>query len=114
LALARSFRSQDVLVEDLCFHAQQAVEKSMKAVLLHRGIPFPYTHDIARLVTLLKEAQILWPDELDEAAGLTAYAVEARYPGLETEVSEDEHRLALDIAARVLAWAEDFIATSPD
>lgn len=113
LALARSFRSQDVLIEDLCFHAQQAAEKSIKAVLLHMGIPFPYTHDIARLVTLLKEAHMMWPDELDEAATLTPYAVEARYPGLGTEASEEDHRRAVDIAARVLDWAEAVILASP-
>ncbi len=39
-----------VYLEDLCFQAQQAVEKALKALLLHRGTYFPYVHDIARLV----------------------------------------------------------------
>jgi HEPN domain-containing protein len=29
-----------------CFHAQQAVEKCLKAFLAHRNIEFPYTHNI--------------------------------------------------------------------
>ncbi len=32
----------DVYLEDLCFNAQQAAEKSIKALLLHHGIRFPY------------------------------------------------------------------------
>jgi len=35
-----------VYFEDLCFHAQQAVEKSLKALLLALRIRFPYVHDL--------------------------------------------------------------------
>ena len=37
----------------LCFHAQQAVEKSIKAVLVHHGIDFPKTHNLQVLIDLL-------------------------------------------------------------
>jgi HEPN domain-containing protein len=43
-----------VYFEDLCFQAQQAVEKALKAVLLYHKIRFPYIHDLAELVNLLK------------------------------------------------------------
>src|SRR5213594_4393247 len=58
LALARVARPAEVFLEMLCFHTQQAVEKSIKAVLLANGIRFPYTHDIAKLITLVNEAGI--------------------------------------------------------
>jgi HEPN domain-containing protein len=48
LALARQRNAPDILWTTLCFHTQQAVEKGIKAVLLQRGIVFPYTHDLAR------------------------------------------------------------------
>ena len=32
--------------EDLCFHAQQAVEKALKAVYQHNRWVFRYTHDL--------------------------------------------------------------------
>jgi hypothetical protein len=35
-------------LEDLCFDAQQAAEKAVKAVFIHRGIDFPYVHTIWR------------------------------------------------------------------
>lgn len=91
LALAGTPRSKDVPLGTLCFHAQQAVEKSIKAVLVHKGIVFPYVHDIATLITLLIDAGLPWPEELNEAAELTPYAVEIRYPGLEREVNEEEY-----------------------
>lgn len=44
-----------VLKEDLCFDAQQAAEKAIKAILVERQIPFPKTHDIVDLLTLLQK-----------------------------------------------------------
>ena len=53
LALARQDVGPGVLFETLCFHAQQAVEKALKAVLIHHGIPIAKIHSIERLVDLL-------------------------------------------------------------
>jgi len=39
---------QGVYLEDLCFDAQQCVEKAIKAVFIHRGLSFPYTHDLTK------------------------------------------------------------------
>jgi HEPN domain-containing protein len=60
------------------FHAQQCVEKALKAVLAHRRVIFRRTHDIAELLDLLLDADLLPPhaDVLDE---LNPYAVEMRY-----------------------------------
>src|SRR5262249_8787635 len=44
----------DLYLEDLCFNTQQAAEKAIKAVFIHRGLPFPYTHDVKRLLQLLE------------------------------------------------------------
>ena len=54
LALAKS-RVPDAYLEDLCFEAQQAAEKAIKAVLLALEIDYPYTHDLAHLLSLLEE-----------------------------------------------------------
>ena len=40
-------RVPDAYLEDLCFDAQQAAEKAIKAVMIMRGIDFPYIHDLA-------------------------------------------------------------------
>jgi hypothetical protein len=46
LLLAQS-RPEGVLLEQLCFHAQQAAEKAIKAVLIQQAIGFPRTHNLA-------------------------------------------------------------------
>ena len=107
LALARLGEGSDVLPEQLCFHAQQAVEKAFKAVLLHRKVEFPFTHDLAELLDALADAGIEVPAGLTEADALTPYAVETRYPGFWGEVAEADVAEALRLAEQVLRWAEE-------
>lgn len=38
--------------EQVGFHAQQAAEKAIKAVLLSRGVEFPLTHDLEELIEI--------------------------------------------------------------
>jgi HEPN domain-containing protein len=63
-----------------CFHAQQAVEKSLKAVLLKHEIEFPFTHNLQLLSDLLPQ-DIELPDSLRDVVELNVYAVLTRYPG---------------------------------
>jgi HEPN domain-containing protein len=109
LALAQQQVSPAVLLATLCFHTQQAAEKSLKAVLLQQGVVFPYTHDLAQLITLLKNAGIPWPEELDSTADLTAYAVGTRYPGAYGDITDEEYTQAIESAQRVVTWAESMI-----
>lgn len=101
-----------VLYEDLCFDAQQTVEKAIKAVLVHRQISFPRTHAIADLLTLLRQAGIVVPLEIEPAVALTVYAVEARYPGLTEDVTREDYQEAIGLAEHVLQWAEALISNS--
>jgi len=100
-------RLPNVYLEDLCFDAQQAAEKALKALCIERGIEFPYVHDLARLITLLRDEGQPVPDEVTEAGRLTRYAVFARYPGLDDPVTEEDHNRAVSIAERVVEWVED-------
>lgn len=93
--------------EDLCFQAQQAAEKAIKALLLHRGIRFPYIHDLAELIHLLAQGGLEIPPRIQEAARLSDYAVEARYPGLTEPVSAEEYQEALALAEEVVRWVEE-------
>jgi HEPN domain-containing protein len=108
LALAES-RVRGVLFEDLCFQAQQAAEKSLKAVLIARKIPYPYTHDINALLSILDENEMVIPENLWEAIELTSYAADTRYPGFEPPVTKEEHERAVVLARSVLQWAGQHI-----
>jgi HEPN domain-containing protein len=105
LALARIPAQGEILRETLCFHAQQAVEKSLKAVLVELGVAFPRTHSIERLIDLLPE-KILRTRFLKESAKLTIYATAFRYPGDEEALLEAEYQDALQLAEDVVRWAE--------
>lgn len=94
-------------LEDLCFDAQQASEKAIKAVLIARHIDFPYTHDLSRLLTLLEAHGESIPDAIRQAEELTHYAAQTRYPGLEEPVSDSEYQEAIAIAEAVVRWAEN-------
>ena len=85
----------EVYLEDLCFDAQQAAEKAMKALLIKHGITFPYTHDLAKLLTLLEEAGEEIPEAVREAGRLTRFAVVSRYPGLIEPVTDEEYQRAV-------------------
>jgi HEPN domain-containing protein len=100
----------DVDLEDLCFDAQQAAEKGIKAVFVHRGKPFPYIHDLERLLRLLERNGLKVPKYVHVAKELTRFALVTRYPGLAAPVTKRTHRRAVRIAASVLRWAERQIA----
>jgi len=108
LSRAKS-RIPEVYLEDLCFDAQQAAEKAIKALLVKKGIAFPYVHDIAYLLTLVEQNAVQIPDPVRRAEALTRYAVVTRYPGVAEPVSESHYRDALVSAGAVLRWAEEEI-----
>ena len=54
--LLASAQREGIYLEDLCFNAQQAAEKAIKALLIQRDAGFPYVHDIAALLTVLERA----------------------------------------------------------
>jgi HEPN domain-containing protein len=111
LALARVPLPQNAFYEDLCFHAQQAAEKALKAVYQYHRWTFRYTHDLEELVTGLEGNGLAVPPEVDDAIVLTSFAWESRYPGVSEPVSEKEYRDAIRHAEAVVAWAEREIGT---
>ena len=110
LALAKGEKSEEVCWEDLCFNAQQAAEKALKAVLQHKAILFRYIHDLEELITTLEKHGVAVPQEVKGAVTLTQYALETRYPGGFEPVSEAEYHRALTLAEQVVGWAEGVLS----
>jgi HEPN domain-containing protein len=61
------------------------------------------------LVDILETGGMDIPKTVRDADVLTQYAVQSRYPGWAEEVTQKEYREALELAARVVFWAESVI-----
>ncbi len=88
------------------FHAQQAVEKAIKAVLAHRAIQYPFTHDLLLLVELLAANGINAPPNPDDLVTLTPFAAAWRYDDPLQESARIDYDWVLQRVADTLAWAE--------
>lgn len=109
LALARVPLPEGGYYEDLCFHAQQAAEKAIKAVYKKHCLTFRYSHDLGELLADLMNQGLTVPPEVEAAQILTAYAWESRYPGLAEPVTDEEYREAIQQSDDVVRWAKNFI-----
>ena len=87
-------------MNSICFHAQQCVEKYLKARLVLAGIDFPRTHNIGTIVALLPP-HARPPITENDQNFLTVYAVQTRYPGGYDSSGLVEARVAVRIARRV-------------
>ena len=85
------------------FHAQQACEKCLKAVLAAAGIEFSRTHDLLRLIELLEARGVDIPAGAQWIDALSPYAVEARY-GM-VEPGRLDRQRALATIDELSAWA---------
>ena len=106
LALAKVEKTDGICYEDLCYNAQQAVEKGLKALLIYYGENISRnlkTHDLFVLLKNL-ETHVEVPENMIDAAVLTEYATGTRYPGDYEEVSEQSYQDAIKSAEYSLDW----------
>lgn len=89
----------------ICFMAQQAGEKALKAVLVFLEINFPKTHDLDRLRELIPQG---WEvkEKFPQLYELSVWAVESRYPAHAPDVVENEARETLLLAEAVYKSVE--------
>ena len=83
LIAARALLATGAAFDTVCFHAQQAVEKCLKAVLALHDIEYPRRHDMAELVELVVPLAAEISSYKDRILSLAPFAVEIRY---DTEV----------------------------
>jgi HEPN domain-containing protein len=102
--LFRLIDEDDIPDDGLGFHAQQAVEKMIKAVLAHNEVSYERTHNIAYLLNLLDEASIPKPDRADDLPNLSPWAAELRYSRRPEGVPDRPEMRSL--VEQTKAWAE--------
>jgi HEPN domain-containing protein len=89
----------------VAFHAQQAAEKYLKALLVAHWRKPPRTHALGELVVLLHNAGCSLPDLSDECETLEPYGVDVRYPEDQPMPTEEEGRAAATAATKIIAAA---------
>ena len=88
----------------ICFHAQQTVEKGLKAVLIRKGTPIRKIHDLVELTELIQDISLTLPVDNDMIALLNPYAVKARYDDTIADTLTPEE--AIEIARQIIEWSE--------
>lgn len=81
-------RDSPRLRDSVVFHAQQCVEKLLKARLIQLGQPVDKIHDLAALSRQLEAVDGQWSWDTEDLSDLSSGAVLARYPGFETSAEE--------------------------
>jgi len=74
--------------DSACFHAQQCVEKYLKARLQEAGLAFPKTHDLTELLKRVLAVESAWASLNPQLTQLVNYAVVFRYPGISARKSD--------------------------
>ena len=99
-----------VHISMICFHAQQAVEKSLKAVLFSRRIEFKRVHDLVKLARLLSERGIVLPVPEGQLRHLNPFAVTFRYDDIEIELTSLSN--VVSVVADVRRWAKEQVSAA--
>jgi HEPN domain-containing protein len=83
------------------FHAQQAVEKTLKAWIAAQGQEYPLTHNLARLLAILEDegAQV---EDFWDLTEYTAFAVEFRYGSLDMSQEPLNRPVVVSQVARLI------------
>lgn len=108
LAACRLLADNAAMSDDVVgFHAQQAVEKAVKAVLVLHGIEFPRTHDLDFLIDLASDDVLELPDAVAAVTWLSPWAAQLRYDEPSGELDRDA---CVSAAQQAVGWASGAVA----
>jgi len=102
---ARESKASPVFHNIVCYHAQQAAEKMLKAYLQELDIKFMKTHSLLKLLELLKTADVFMVSFQDSFAFIDDLTPDIRYPG--PGVTEADAKRALEITEKLKAYIKD-------
>ena len=103
LNIQNNLSAEQIPWDTVCFHAQQAAEKCLKAFLIYHGRPFSRTHDLVALLASCVEIEPTLGRLQDDCRRLNYYGVAARYPDDLYEPGERDGREMFAAAQRVKA-----------
>jgi len=109
VALREFEANKEIADSILGFHAQQAIEKWLKAILAGNAIDFEYTHDLRHLIDLVEKAAVEFPFRIPTVVLLTEYAVPLRYDEL-LDAEPLDREATVTLVNEVGVWAEQTLA----
>jgi HEPN domain-containing protein len=112
IALDKLADDPDVPDDLIGFHAQQALEKLLKAALAHAGIAPPRIHDLGELIARLGDAGLPPPTSAREARALVPWAVEFRYDDILDE--QLDRTAARETVTQVRAWVDGLLGDNDE
>jgi len=101
LNITNNLAAASVPWDTVCFHAQQAAEKLLKAFLAWKGQDLLRTHDLIALLTQCVAIDPGLADLEGDCRKLTYYAVGSRYPDTLYEPDADDGRRMVDAMHRI-------------
>ena len=96
----QNYHSSNPIHDAICFHAQQCIEKYLKAWLQETNIPFTRTHDLERLLSLILPTLPDWEVWQADFSTISEHAVDFRYPGKEATATDVQHAIETCIRVR--------------
>ena len=107
--IRNNLAAESVPTDTVCFHAQQAIEKLLKGLLVANGRNVSKTHDLVKLLTDVADIiPVLLPFE-DQLEDISEYGVGVRYPDDFYEPTLDEAHRAFELALKIKAIVLDKI-----
>lgn len=90
--------------ENVCYMAQQAIEKSLKALICHCEMPIPFTHSIELLIDRLPQDKR--PRDVELLVELTDYAMLKRYNEGSEILTQSDLIATIEAANRLLTQVD--------
>ncbi|MBL7139049.1 MAG: HEPN domain-containing protein [Bacteroidales bacterium] len=86
--------------DTIAFHCQQAIEKTLKAYLIHLDLEFKPVHDLGYLLNLIGTKDPEFEPDFEQVDRISRYAVQIRYPDSIIKLSKPQIHEAIELANR--------------
>ena len=108
MSAQRLLEIESVILDNACFHRQQAIEKSLKAFLIFHGCDIERTHNIIFLLSQCANFDNAFATV--DPLNINAYAVQGRYPDSNLMPTKEETRNYCQLALELNSRAKELIA----
>lgn len=99
----------DPILDTATYHTQQCAEKALKAYLSFKQQPIVKIHDLGELVEICMKYNERFAELIDDADSLTPYNILYRYPPSFGFPEEEEVKIAIEKAEKILNFIKEEI-----